>query len=173
MNLRIISKLMTIPKFQEIFVPKNNHYRRWSNNVRLSSCFICLESATLLILNQQQIYLFGQIQTGGQPYLRSYFPLHSKWVISVRSLFLCALSLCDWVRERERERERERDFVGNKKVLTGKLVWSAESKRKEILQMWNWKAKFLSKFSAKCWKEREKKSFIISFVRVKLNLDAL
>ena len=165
MNLRIISKLMTIPKFQEIFVPKNNHYRRWSNNVRLSSCFICLESATLLILNQQQIYLFGQIQTGGQPYLRSYFPLHSKWVISVRSLFLSALSL--WLGE------RERDFVGNKKVLTGKLVWSAENKRKEILQMWNWKAKFLTKFSAKCWKERKKKSFIISFVRVKLNLDAL
>ena len=35
--------------------------------------FICLDSATLFMLNEQQFYLFGQIQTsqtGGQPYVQ-------------------------------------------------------------------------------------------------------
>ena len=39
--------------------------------VQLTSCLFCLDSAALLILNEQQIYLYGQIQTsqtGGHPY---------------------------------------------------------------------------------------------------------
>ena len=41
-----------------------------SISVRLTSCFICFDSAILLALNEQQIYLFVQIQTsqtGDQP----------------------------------------------------------------------------------------------------------
>ena len=42
-----------------------------SITVWLTSCLSGLDSAALLMLNQQQIYLFGQIkssQTGGQQY---------------------------------------------------------------------------------------------------------
>ena len=35
-----------------------------SITVRLTSCFICLVSAALLLLNEEHIYLFGQIQAG-------------------------------------------------------------------------------------------------------------
>ena len=38
----------------------------------LTSCLFCLGSAALLMLNEQQFYLFGQIQTsqtGGQQYV--------------------------------------------------------------------------------------------------------
>ena len=37
----------------------------------LTFCLFCLNSAALLKLNEEQLYLFGQIQTsqrGGQPY---------------------------------------------------------------------------------------------------------
>ena len=49
----------------------------WSENsnlegrIQLTSCLFCLYSAALLLLNEQQLYLFGQIltsQTGGQLY---------------------------------------------------------------------------------------------------------
>ena len=39
--------------------------------VRLTSCLFCLDSAALLILNWNKLYLFGQIQTsqtGGRLY---------------------------------------------------------------------------------------------------------
>ena len=40
--------------------------------VWLTSCLFCLDSAALLVLNEQQFYLFGQIQTsqtGSPPYI--------------------------------------------------------------------------------------------------------
>ena len=43
-----------------------------SITVWLTSCLFRLDSADLLMLNEQQFYLFGQIQTsqtGGQPYI--------------------------------------------------------------------------------------------------------
>ena len=39
--------------------------------VQLNSCLFCLNSAALLMFNDQQFYLFSQFQTsktGGQPY---------------------------------------------------------------------------------------------------------
>ena len=51
--------------------PDNTYYLRESITVRLTSCLFCLYSAALLILNLQQLCLFGQIQTSqtwGQPY---------------------------------------------------------------------------------------------------------
>ena len=39
--------------------------------VRLTSCLFCLDSAALVMLNEQHFYLFGQIQIcqkGGQPF---------------------------------------------------------------------------------------------------------
>ena len=42
-----------------------------SLSAKLTSCLSGLDSAALLLFNQQQIYLFGKIQTcliGGQPY---------------------------------------------------------------------------------------------------------
>ena len=48
------------------------------------TCFICFVQAALLVLNQQHIYLFLQIQTnqtGVQPQ-QLYFPLQSKLVFS-------------------------------------------------------------------------------------------
>ena len=51
---------------QRIFI----YLLRGSITVWLTSCFICLDSADLLWLNQQ-LYLFGRIQTSqrqGQPY---------------------------------------------------------------------------------------------------------
>ena len=41
---------------------------RGSITVRLTSCLFCLDSAALLMLNWQKIYLLGQIQTRGQLY---------------------------------------------------------------------------------------------------------
>ena len=44
---------------------------RGSINVQLTSCFICLHSATLLMSNEQPFYLLGKIQIsqkGSQPY---------------------------------------------------------------------------------------------------------
>ena len=37
-----------------------------SNSAQLISCFTYLNSAALLLLKYQQIYLFGQIQTGNK-----------------------------------------------------------------------------------------------------------
>ena len=57
--LKLWSRLCSLTLFQE------------ESLVRLTSFFICLDLADLVILNEQQIYLFGQIQTsqtGGQPY---------------------------------------------------------------------------------------------------------
>ena len=45
--------------------------------VWLTSCLLCLDSATFVKLNEQQFYLFGQTQTsqtGGQPYSSDTFP---------------------------------------------------------------------------------------------------
>ena len=44
----------------------DNTNLRGSITVRLTSCLFCLDSAALLLLNEQQFYLLGQ--TGGQPY---------------------------------------------------------------------------------------------------------
>ena len=47
------------------------HFKRRRIPVWQTSCLTGLDSAALLMLNQQQIYLFGQIkssQTGGQQY---------------------------------------------------------------------------------------------------------
>ena len=57
------------------------------------TCLFCLDSAALLLLNEQQFYLFGQIQTYLMSNRRSavewYFPL--LWVLSVyRSRYLFA-----------------------------------------------------------------------------------
>ena len=47
-------------------------YYVWGSiTVGLTSCFICLDSAAFIMLNWQQLYLCGQIQTsqtGGQSY---------------------------------------------------------------------------------------------------------
>ena len=48
-----------------------NTYWRGSITVPMTSCLFCLELAGLLNLNEQQFYLFGQMQTcqnGGQSY---------------------------------------------------------------------------------------------------------
>ena len=48
--------------------PENTQFLRESMSLQLTSCFIALDSAALLMLNEQQIYLTGQIQasqTGG------------------------------------------------------------------------------------------------------------
>ena len=48
-----------------------NTYLRGSTTVRLTSSLFCLDSAALLMLNEKQFYLLGQIQpcqTGGQSY---------------------------------------------------------------------------------------------------------
>ena len=45
--------------------------KKQENTVRLTYWLFWLDSAALLVLNEQYIYLFGQIrtrQTGGQPY---------------------------------------------------------------------------------------------------------
>ena len=39
------------------------YFIKGSVTVHLTSCFICLDLAALLMFNQQQIYLIGQIQT--------------------------------------------------------------------------------------------------------------
>ena len=44
-------------------LPPKNTNLRGSITVLLTSCLFCLDSAALLMLNEQQIYLFGQIQT--------------------------------------------------------------------------------------------------------------
>ena len=56
--------ILPLTKYSE-----NTHFVRESISVWLTSCFTCLDSVALLILNQQQIYFFGQIstsQSGGQ-----------------------------------------------------------------------------------------------------------
>ena len=48
-----------------------NTILKGSITVWLTSYLFCLDSAAFLMLNEQQFYLFGQIQasqTGGQPY---------------------------------------------------------------------------------------------------------
>ena len=53
------------------YVYTENYNLRGSITLRLTSCLFCLDSAALRMLNEQQFYLFGQIQTiqtGGQPY---------------------------------------------------------------------------------------------------------
>ena len=50
--------------------PENTNLRELFN-AQLTSCWFCLDSAALLVLNEQQFYLFGQIknsQTLGKPY---------------------------------------------------------------------------------------------------------
>ena len=63
---------------QYMWSSENNRlFVRGSITVLLTSCFICLVSAALLMLNEQQIYLFSQIQanqTGVQSY-SEVFPL--------------------------------------------------------------------------------------------------
>ena len=52
-------------------VKSGNTYLRGSVTVQLSSGLFCLDSDALLMLNEQQSYLFVQIrtsQTGGQPF---------------------------------------------------------------------------------------------------------
>ena len=44
------------------------HWLKGSVTVWLTFCFFCLDSAALLMLNEQQIYLFGQIQTSQTGY---------------------------------------------------------------------------------------------------------
>ena len=73
--------------------------------VRLTSCLFCLDSAALLVLNEQQFKLFGQIQisqTGSQPHsdtspyderslvggLKSAFPKLKQWEPTHHSLYL-------------------------------------------------------------------------------------
>ena len=53
------------------------------NEMSRNCSFNMWVSAALLMFNQKQIYLFGQIQASqiGQPYM-GYFPLQSKWVFS-------------------------------------------------------------------------------------------
>ena len=56
---------------------------RWRSLTIQLTCLIGLDSAALLLFNQQQIYFFNQIhtsQTGGQTYIDT--SLHSKWVFS-------------------------------------------------------------------------------------------
>ena len=56
---------------QQWYTCTENTNIRGSINVRLTSCLFCLDSAALLKLNEQQIYLFRQIQTsqtGGHLY---------------------------------------------------------------------------------------------------------
>ena len=66
---------------QYMWSSENNRlFVRGSITVLLTSCFICWVSAALLMLNEQQIYLFSQIQanqTGVQSYSEE-FPLQSK-----------------------------------------------------------------------------------------------
>ena len=61
------------------------YFIRGSITVWLTSCFSCLDSTGLTMLNWQQIYLFGRFptsHTGGQ----RYFPLHSYWAFSGPSI---------------------------------------------------------------------------------------
>ena len=54
----------------------------------MTSCLICLDSAAFLILNEQQIYMFGKIQSsqaGGQLYIDTYF-LQTKLVFSAMNV---------------------------------------------------------------------------------------
>ena len=57
-----------MPFFDQLLQLENIHLRG-SVTVRMTSCLTSLDSAALLMFNQQQIYLFGQIQTSqtGQP----------------------------------------------------------------------------------------------------------
>ena len=76
-----------------------------SITVWLTSCLFCLDSAALLVLNEQQFKLFGQIQisqTGSQPHsdtspyderslvggLKSAFPKQKQWEPTHHSLYL-------------------------------------------------------------------------------------
>ena len=52
-------------------VDSENTNIKGNTTVRSTSCLFCLVSAALFMLNEQQFYPFGQIQTGqtgGQPY---------------------------------------------------------------------------------------------------------
>ena len=52
--------------FQSAFdeVPFKGYLVQWGSiTVHLTSCLFCLDSAALLMMNEQQFYLFGQIQT--------------------------------------------------------------------------------------------------------------
>ena len=51
--------------------PENTNWRERSITVQLTYCLFCVDSAALLMLNEQQFYVFGKIQTsqiGGQLY---------------------------------------------------------------------------------------------------------
>ena len=58
---------------------------------RLTSCLTVFGSAVLIMFNQQQIFLFGQIQTcqrGGQPYIDT-FP-YKVSECSLNNIFYCS-----------------------------------------------------------------------------------
>ena len=51
-------------KFTELWRhPMLTYFVKGSITVRLTSCFICLDSAALFMLNEHKNYLFGQIET--------------------------------------------------------------------------------------------------------------
>ena len=62
-----LSRLVTLRIRESNLLRQNQrtqtYFLRGSINVWLTSCSLYLDSAALLVLNLQQIYLFGQIQT--------------------------------------------------------------------------------------------------------------
>ena len=88
------NKLDRLRNILFIYSNKHNYWKNWylrqktltlrgSNGiVQLTSCLFCLDSAALLMLNEQQFYLFGQMQTSqtGRSAIQWYFPLW--WVFS-------------------------------------------------------------------------------------------
>ena len=56
------SKLMVYGSPLVYQCPENTNLRG-SITVRVTSCLFCLDSAALLMFDEQQFYLFGQIQT--------------------------------------------------------------------------------------------------------------
>ena len=81
-------------------VSAENTNLRWSLTVRLTSCVVCLDSAALFLFNEQQFYLFGQIQTSkteGQLYSDTspmLSVLWSRWQIFLQKAAKYLISFC-------------------------------------------------------------------------------
>ena len=91
-----------------LFMPCHNAYTEDTHllcngksiTVQLTSCLNGLDSVALIMFNEQQIYLFGQIQTsqtGGQPYRDT-----SPYSVLYSTLFITLVTCCFYDRPRSR-----------------------------------------------------------------------
>ena len=66
-----ITSVVLVSSTNVLILNQNSINQKTLPNFTADLVFICLDSAALLLLNEQQFYFFGQIQnsqTGGHPY---------------------------------------------------------------------------------------------------------